>query len=69
MPQVMSSLVDRILDRMKITAVIPDSLAVEVHRLAGRKSLSESIIHALWEWVDVQRRSGSSRTLNRLPLR
>jgi len=56
-PQMMNagSVVDRILDRMRVTAVIPDSLAGEVHRLAGRRNLSESIVHALWEWVDEQR--------------
>jgi len=65
----MSALVERVLDRMKVRAIIPDSLAGEVHRLAGRRDLSESIVHALWEWVDDQRARGSARTLNRLPLR
>ncbi len=65
----MSVLIDRILARIRVTAIIPDSLASDVQRLAGRKNLSESIVHALWEWVDLQRIRGSARTLNRSPLR
>ncbi len=61
MQQVMSGLVERILDRMRVTAVIPDSLASEVQALAGRRNLSESIVHALWEWVDQQKVIRSAR--------
>ncbi len=66
MPQVMSAVVERILDRMRVTAVIPDSLASEVQRLAGRRNLSESIVHALWEWVATQRVDTQRRDARRM---
>jgi hypothetical protein len=69
MPQTMNALAERILDRRKIRAAIPDSLAGEVHRLAGRRDLSQSIVHALWEWVGAQRARHSARSPSRLPLR
>jgi hypothetical protein len=55
MHAVTNTMIDRILDRMKVTAIIPDDLVSEVQQLAGRKNLTESIIVALREWADLQR--------------
>jgi hypothetical protein len=55
MHAVTNTIIDRILDRMKVTAIIPDALVSEVQQLAGRKNLTESIIVALREWADLQR--------------
>ncbi len=45
---------DRMLERMRVTAVIPDELAKEVQKFAKGKNLSESIVRALKEWTDLQ---------------
>ncbi len=58
---VTNTIMDRILDRMKVTAIIPDELAKEVQKFAKGKNLSESIVKALKEWTDLQ----TIRELNR----
>ena len=63
------TMVNRILDRMKVTAIIPDALVSDVHRLAGRKNLTESIVHALSEWTDLQRIRELNRKVEERPLR
>ena len=63
------TMMDRILDRMKVTAIIPDALVSDVQRLAGRKNLTESIVHALTEWTDLQRIRELNRTIEERPLR
>jgi hypothetical protein len=63
------TMVDRILDRMKVTAIIPDALVSDVQRLAGRKNLTESIVHALTEWTDLQRIRELNRKIEERPLR
>jgi hypothetical protein len=55
MQGVTNTIIDRIIDRMKVTAIIPDALVSEVQQLAGRKNLTESITLALREWADLQR--------------
>jgi len=55
-----NTIADRILNRMKVTAIIPDALVNDIQRLARRKNLTESIVFALREWADLQR----IRTLN-----
>ena len=49
------TMADRILNRMKVTAIIPDALVNDIQRLARRKNLTESIVFALREWADLQR--------------
>ncbi len=55
MQAVTNPILDRILNRMKVTAIIPDALVSEVQQLAGGKNLTESIILALRQWADLQR--------------
>jgi hypothetical protein len=43
------------LNRMKVTAILPDSLVKEVSRLAGGKTLTESLAIALQDWSDLQK--------------
>ncbi len=61
--------IDRILDRMKVTAIIPDDLVSEVQRLAGKKNLTESIIAALREWAALQKIRELNRRVEKHPLR
>lgn len=49
------------LDRMKVTAIVPDELVKEVQQLAKGKNLTESIVKALTEWAALQK----IRELNR----
>jgi hypothetical protein len=66
---VTNTIVDRIIDRMKVTAIIPDALVSEVQRLAGRKNLTESIIAALTEWAALQKIRELNRRVEKQPLR
>ncbi len=61
--------IDRILHRMKVTAIIPDDLVSEVQRLAGKKNLTESIIAALREWAALQKIRELNRRVEKHPLR
>ncbi len=61
--------INRILDRMKVTAIIPDDLVSEVQRLAGKKNLTESIIAALREWAALQKIRELNRRVEKHPLR
>ncbi len=63
------TIANRILDRMKVTAIIPDALVSDVQRLAGRKNLTESIVHALTEWADLQRIRKLNQKVEERPLR
>jgi len=69
MQGVTNTIVDRIIDRMKVTAIIPDALVSEVQRLAGRKNLTESIIAALTEWAALQKIRELNRRVERQPLK
>jgi hypothetical protein len=62
------TMVDRILNRMKVTAIIPDALVSDVQRLARRKNLTESIVFALREWADLQRIRELNRKVEERPL-
>ena len=63
------TLVNRILDRMKVTAVIPDELAKEIQQLARGKNLTKSIIKALKEWADLQKIRELNRRVEKHPLK
>ncbi len=45
-----NTIVNRIIHRMKVTAILPDKLVKEVRRLTHGKNLTESLIIALHEW-------------------
>ena len=40
---------------MKVTALIPDSIVKEVQKYAGGKTLTESLILALKEWLSFKK--------------
>jgi hypothetical protein len=63
------TMVDRILNRMKVTAIIPDALVTDVQRLARRKNLTESIVFALREWADLQRIRELNRKVEERPMK
>ena len=63
------TMTDRILNRMKVTAIIPDALVNDVQRLARRKNLTESIVFALREWADLQRVRALNQKVEERPFR
>jgi hypothetical protein len=69
MKEVTNTILDRMMDRMKVTAVVPDALVSEVQRLAGRKNLTESITAALTEWAALQKIRELNRRVVKQPLK
>ena len=63
------TIIDRIMNRMKVTAIIPDALVSEVQRLASRRNLTESIIAALTEWAALQKIRELNRRVEKQPLK
>ena len=53
---------------MKVTALIPDELVDAVQKHAAGKTLTESLIKALREWVNQQRIAELNREIARQPL-
>ena len=64
-----ATMVEHMLNRMKVTAIIPDALVSDVQRLARRKNLTESIVFALREWADLQRIRELNLKVEERPLR
>ncbi len=56
-----NTLKDRILDRIKVTAILPDELVQQVQKYSGGKNITESLSLALNEWL----RLAKLRRLNR----
>ena len=45
----------RIVYRMKVTALIPDNIIKELKQFAGGRTLTESLIIALTEWISLKK--------------
>jgi hypothetical protein len=53
---------------MKVTALIPDDLIVEVKHYAGGKNLAESLILALKEWAALKKIKELNKQISKRPL-
>lgn len=53
---------------MKVTALIPDELVSEVKTKAGGKTLTDSLVVALSEWVSLKRLKELNEELEKSPL-
>jgi hypothetical protein len=53
---------------MKVTALIPDDLIIEVKHYAGGKNLTESLISAHKEWVSQRKIKELNKQLKKKPL-
>ena len=53
---------------MKVTALIPDDLIIEVKQYAGGKNLTESLIAALKEWVSLRKIKDLNKQVKKKPL-
>ncbi|MGH2575562.1 MAG: DUF2191 domain-containing protein [Ignavibacteria bacterium] len=58
----------RILYRMKVTAIVPDSLINEIKQYSGGKNITESITIALKEWRDLKRVKRLNKLVEKKPL-
>ncbi|MGR3218742.1 MAG: DUF2191 domain-containing protein [Candidatus Anammoxibacter sp.] len=54
---------------MKITALIPDNLIEEVRNYTKGKTITESLIKALSEWVQMQKIKELNSTISKKPLK
>ena len=54
---------------MKITALIPDNLIEEVKELTQGKNITESLIKALSEWIQMQKIKKLNATISKNPLK
>jgi hypothetical protein len=54
---------------MKVTALIPDDLIVEVKQYAGGKNLTESLIAALKDWVSLRKIKELNKQVKKKPLK
>ena len=53
---------------MKVTAIIPDKLVDEVKELTQRQNITQSLITALQEWVDLRHIKELNRSIAQEPL-
>ena len=54
---------------MKVTAIIPDEMVTEVKTLAYGKNITESLITALGEWIDLKHLKGLNTEIGKKPLK
>ncbi len=54
--------------RMKVTAILPDRLVKDVNKLAGGKTLTESLTIALQDWSDLQKVKELNEQIRERPL-
>ncbi len=54
---------------MKVTALIPDDLVNEVKEVASGKNLTESLIIALREWLNIQKLRTLREKVKKKPLK
>ena len=59
---------DRIIYRMKVTAIIPDHLIEEVKEMSGAKNITESLIIALQEWTEMKQVKRLNAEIEKQPL-
>lgn len=61
-------ILNRILYRMKVTALIPDSIVEDVKTYSGGKNITESLMIALTDWLKTQKLKALNTTLKERPL-
>lgn len=60
--------IDRIFNRMKVTALLPDSLVSDVQALSHGKNVTDSLLKALSEWVALKRVVALDSAVKKHPL-
>ena len=54
---------------MKVTALIPDDLILEIKTLSQGKNITESLIIVMQEWIASKRLKGLNQELRKSPLK
>jgi hypothetical protein len=68
MSRLTERILHRILHRMKLTALIPDQLLLDVKKRAGCATTTDCVIVALQEWVATKELEELSLELRKSPL-
>lgn len=63
-----NTIFDRILYRMKVTAILPDDLIAEVQKYTEGKNITDSLQKALSEWVKLAKVKKLNEKLKKKPL-
>ncbi len=58
----------RIMNRMKVTALIPDGLIKDIKVLSKGKTITQALIVALNEWASMKRIQGLNKRIEQRPL-
>ena len=61
-------MVHRILNSMKVTALIPDEIVNEIKDLTHGKNITESLVIALTEWIRMQKLKNLKAKIKSTPL-
>jgi len=67
-PALIYTLCNRIIYRMKITALLPDQLVSQVKTYAKGKTLTESLTIALQEWLQLKKVTKLNQQIEKKPL-
>jgi hypothetical protein len=59
----------RIVNRMKVTALIPEELIAEAKALSGGKNITEALIIVLQEWIATRKLQALNKKIQQTPLR
>ena len=54
---------------MKVTAIIPDNIISEIKHHAPGKTLTDSLVVALSEWVSLKKMKGLNKSIKKTPLK
>jgi len=54
--------------RMKVTAIIPDQLIEEVKKVSGGRNITDSLIVALREWLEIRQIRELNAKVTKRPL-
>ena len=58
----------RIVNRMKVTAILPDELVLEIQKYTDGKNITDSLQKALSEWLKLAKVKKLNGKLKKLPL-
>ena len=59
----------RIIDRMKVTAILPDELVIEIQKYTNGKNITDSLQKALSEWLKLAKVKKLNKKLKKQPLK
>ena len=64
-----NTIIYRIINRMKVTAILPDELINEIKQYSSGKTITESLTIALKDWIALQKIKQLTQKIKREPLK